>query len=225
VDDILVSIIVVLVVGLAIIALFVIITRKKKQLESDLRQLALSSGWSYEKIDQIHRRGYVLSGEGWHMESVMEGTDRSSEAGSADWSFTNKWRTDRISLPAGLVMIGPRTPNVQAGPFSGLGNLVIQKVLHQMLGEDAHNAADLTEVFVGRTSFRDRYSVWATSREAAEKALTYELENELLNWPMKEVPVIKFNDHGVEVITRPGKLATPEEAQALVAVGKAVLRA
>ena len=122
-------------------------------------------------------------------------------------------------------MIGPRTPNVQTGPFSGLGNLVIQKVLHQMLREDAHNAADLTEVFVGRTSFLDRYSVWATSREAAEKALTYELENELLNWPMKEVPVIKFNDHGVEVITRPGKLATPEEAQALVAVGKAVLRA
>jgi len=93
------------------------------------------------------------------------------------------------------------------------------------LGEDAHNAADLTEVFVGRTSFRDRYSVWATTQEAAEKVLTYNLENELLNWPMKEVPVIKFNDHGVEITTRPGKLATPEEAQALVAIGKAVLSA
>lgn len=224
-DDILVSIIVVLVVALAIIALFVIIARKKKHLESALRQLALSSGWSYEKIDQVHRRGYVLRGEGWQMESVMEGSDRSSEAGSSDWSFMNKWSTDRIFVPNELVMIGPKTPNVQSGPFGALGNLVIQKVLHQMLGEDAHNAADLTEVFVGRTSFRDRYSVWATTQEATEKVLTYELENELLNWPMKEVPVIKINDHGVEITTRPGKLATPEEAQALVAIGKAVLSA
>ncbi len=224
-DDILVSIIVVIVTGLVIIGIFLIIGRKKKQREAALQQLALHSGWHYEKINQPQKKGFILRSDGWTLDSFMEGTDRPGEAGSSDWSFTNKWSTDRITLPGELVMIGPKTPNVQLGPLNGLGSLVLQKALQHMLGADAEKAADLAEVFVGRTSFRDRYSVWATSQEAAEKALTYELENELLNWQLKEPPVLKFNDYGVEITTRQGKLETPEEVRAMVGAGKAVLGA
>jgi len=92
-----------------------------------------------------------------------------------------------------------------------------------MLGADAEKATDLVEVFVGRISFRDRYSVWATSQAAAEKVLTYELENELLNWQLKESPVLKFSDRGVEITTRQAKLETPEEVRAMVGLGNAVL--
>lgn len=222
-DDIFVSIIVVIVTGLVIIGIFVITGRKKKQREAAIQQLAINSGWRYEKINQVQKKGFVLRGEGWNLESFMESTDRSGEAGSSDWSFTNKWSTDRVTLPDGLVMIGPKTPNVQLGQLNGLGNLVLQKALQHMLGADAEKAADMVEVFVGRTSFRDRFSVWATSQEAAEKALTYELENELLNWKLKVPPVLKFSDRGVEITTREGKLETPDEVGALVGVGKAVL--
>jgi len=223
VDDILVSIIVVIVTGLVIIGIFIFAGRKKQQREAAIRQLAVNSGWGYDKINEVQKKGFVLRGEGWKLESFMESTNRSGEARSSDWSFTNQWRTDRITLPDGLVMIGPKTPNVQLGQLSGLGSLVLQKALQHMLGIDAEKAADMVEVFVGRTSFRDRYSVWATSQEVAEKALTYELENELLNWKLKVPPVLKFSDRGVEITTREGKLETPEEVNALVGVGKAVL--
>jgi len=223
VDDILVSIIVVIVTGLVIIGIFVITGRKKQQREAAIKQIALNSGWNYEPINQTQRKGFILRGEGWKLESFIEGTDRPSEAGSSDWSFTNKWSTDRITLPGELVMIGPKTPNVQLGQLSGLGSLVLQKALKHMLGADAEKATDLVEVFVGRISFRDRYSVWATSQAAAEKVLTYELENELLNWQLKESPVLKFSDRGVEITTRQAKLETPEEVRAMVGLGNAVL--
>lgn len=222
-NDILLSIPVILVVGLIILGIFIITGRKKRQREEAFKQLAISSGWHYEAINQVQKKGFILGGEGWRLESIAESTDQSGEAGSSAWSYMNKWHTDRVNLPAGLVMIGPKTPNVQLGQMGGLGNLVVQQALRLMLGADAQQAAQLAEVFVGRTSFRDRYSVWATSEAAAEKVLTFELENALLNWQYNEFPVLKVNQHGVEITTRQSRLEKPEDVRTLVEVGKAVL--
>jgi len=92
-----------------------------------------------------------------------------------------------------------------------------------MIGEEADQAVGLKEGFIGRPSFRDRFSVWATDQENAEKCLTYELKNELIAWKMKEIPVIKFSAGGVEIITRQERMDTLEMVQALVDLGKGVL--
>ena len=99
-------------------------------------------------------------------------------------------------------MIGPKIPQVQLG---GFGDMVLQKALRMMLGDEAGQAAGLGEVKVGRGSFGERYSVWATSREAAEKMLTFDLENALLKWQGKELfPVLKFSSAGTSNYHTPG---------------------
>jgi len=153
------------------------------------------------------------------LESLVSSTDRTSDAGSSPVSYSNKWTTDQVTSPGGLVLVGPKTPAIQFG----LGELVLQKELHLMLGDQSDQATGLAEVFVGRTPFRDRYSVWAASQETAEKMLGFDLENALLNWKSKELPLLKFTASGVEILTRQGRIDTPKEVQAMVELGMAVL--
>jgi len=49
------------------------------------------------------------------------------------------------------------------------------------------------------------------------------LENELIAWKMKEIPVIKFSAGGVKILTRQERMDTLEMVQALVDLGKGVL--
>ena len=219
--DILVSIIVIVVVGIAVAAIFVITSRKKKESEKAIQQLAANSGWAYEKVSRTQQTGFILNAGDWTLEALASSTNSPGEAGSSDISFANTWRTTRVTSPSGMVLIGPKTPSMNLG---GLGELFLQKALRLMIGEEADQAIGLKEVFVGRTSFRDRFSVWATDQENAANLLTYDLENELLNWKFKEIPVIKFNANGVDIISRQERLDSPEKVQALVDLGRSVLR-
>ena len=218
-NDILVSILVILLVVVIVVAIFVLTGRKEKELEAAIQQLAQRSSWKFEKVNLVQQSGFILRGEGWMLESLVSSTDRTSDAGSSPVSYSNKWTTDQVTSPGGLVLVGPKTPAIQFG----LGELVLQKELHLMLGDQSDQATGLAEVFVGRTPFRDRYSVWAASQETAEKMLGFDLENALLNWKSKELPLLKFTASGVEILTRQGRIDTPKEVQAMVELGMAVL--
>jgi hypothetical protein len=219
-SDILVSIIIIIVVALAIAVIFVLTSRKKLATENALQQLADKSGWKFEKVNHSQQNGYIFSTEDWILEALVSTSNTSSESGSSANSFNNTWRTTRVTSPAGIVLIGSKMPSVNLG---GLGELIFQKGLQRMLGTEADQAVGLEEVFVGRTSFRDRFSVWATDQDNAAHLLTFEIENALLNWKFKEIPVIKFSAAGVMIISRQERLDTPEKVQALIDLGEAVL--
>lgn len=218
--DIFVSMIVIVVVAAAVAAIFILTNRKKQSRETALQQLAERSGWKYEKVNQAQQNGFILSTDDWILEALVSSSKSSSEAGSSDITYVNTWRTTRVKSPAGVVMIGSKIPSVNLG---GLGEMVLQKALRLMLGDEADQAVGLKEVFVGRTSFRDRFSVWAVDRENAANLVTYELENELLKWKFKEIPIIKFSTAGVMIISRQEHLDSPEKVQAMVDLGRAVL--
>lgn len=216
----LVSIIVIVIVAITVVVIFMVTSRKRQVNESTLQQLAARSGWKYEKVNRTNQNGFILSTDDWILEAISASADSQGEAGSPGITFANTWRTTRVTSPAGIVLIGSKMPSVNLG---GLGEFVIQKALQLMLGAEADQAVGLEEVYVGRTSFRDRYSVWATDSDNAANMLTYELENALLNWKFKEIPVIKFSASGVMIISRQDRLDTPEKVQAMVDLGNALL--
>lgn len=218
--DILVSIIVVIVVGITVAVIFILSSRKKKASENAIQQMAANSGWRYEKVSNGQRNGFILSTEDWILEALASFSNNSSDTGASNIAYANSWRTKRVNSPAGVVLIGPKIPSVN---FGGLGEMILEKALQLMLGAEADQAVGMQEVFVGRTSFRDRFSVWATDEVNAANMLTYTLENALLNWKAKEIPVIKFSASGVAIICRQERLDTPEKVQELVDLGKAVL--
>jgi hypothetical protein len=219
--DLFVSMIVIVVVAIGVGAIFFFMGKKKKAREQAIQLLAEKSGWNYERISTTQQSGFILSAQDWVLEAVASSGSSSSEAGSTNISFANTWRTNRVTSSAGMVLIGPKLPSVNLG---GLGEMLIHKALQMMIGDEADQALGLKEVFIGRTSFRERFSVWATDEENAANLLTYELENELLNWKYKEIPVIKFSADGVSIISRQERMDTPEKVQALVDLGRAMLR-
>ena len=219
-NDLFVSALVVVVTALIVAAIFIITGRKKKEKETALLQLAQRNGWHYEKIIQAQLAGFILRASDWTLESLVSSDSRTSEAGSSPMAYNNNWVTDRVSSTQGLVMIGPKLARVQLGAF---GDLVLQKALRVMLGDEADQALGLAEVKVGRGSFGERYSVWAVNQEAAEKVLTYNLENALLRWKGKELPVLKFSAAGVKITTRQGRLDSVEKVQEMVDLGTALL--
>ena len=95
-------------------------------------------------------------GEDWTLEAVASTNDTLSQAGSSEVSFANTWRTTRVKSPAGLALISPKAPAVNLG---GIGEMFLQKALRLMIGEEADQAVGLKEVFIGRSSFRYRFSV------------------------------------------------------------------
>ena len=200
--------------------IFIIVGKKKREKKVAILQLAQQNGWRYEEIIREQQEGYILHGEGWTLEALTSSSASTSEAGSSPLTHKNKWYTDVVTLQDGMVMIGKKLPEV---PFGGISEMVMQKALRLMLGSQGEAAMGLQEVQAGRSAFRERYSVWATSAEAAEKTLTYELENALIKWQGKALPLLKLSGDGVEISTREFRLENVEDVEALVNLGKVVL--
>ena len=115
-------------------------------------------------------------------------------------------------------MIGPKLPQQIKGAFA---EMLLQQAIKLMLGADSAEAAGLREITVGRSSFQERFSVYALDESAAEKVLTFDVENALLNWSLKEKPVVKVLSRGTEILLKDGRVEKPEEIEALIALGRA----
>lgn len=197
--------------------------KKKKEREQKLRTLANQYGWVYEPVAERLASGYRLKKGEWMIEALNQTTDHSGEtAGSSNVMSATRWWSGAAKMTQGMVLIGPRQPAVDLG---GIGDFLIQAALRLMIGNEADFAGGIEEVVMGRLSFNDRYMVWTNQEEAAKKLLDMEVENALINWPMKLLPVVKFSPIGMEIKLQTQRLEKPEEIVALVKLGDALLAA
>lgn len=218
--DLTVSILVIVFTGAFVGVILLLVSRRKKQKEELILKLAGEQGWRYEKITGVHESGYALSGAGWRFESTLLSSAQSSSSGSSEVSYSNHWFSDRCRSIAGLVLIGPRLPSANLGV---MGELILQKALARMLGSEAQEAAGLHEVEVQRTALRERYGIWAVNDQNVTSWLSFAVENALLNWKLKERPVVKLSSQGIEIRLRDGRLETPEDILAVVQLGEAFI--
>jgi len=116
-SDVVVSLIVIVAVGNAVVAIFVTSAKKKTEREELIQQLAMKNGWQYEKVHRTHQKGFILMGEDWTLEAVASTNDTPSQKGSSEVSFANTWRTTRVKSPAGLALISPKAPAVNLGRY------------------------------------------------------------------------------------------------------------
>lgn len=214
------SILVIAATAIVVGLIFFLVNRKKKEKEALIIQLAQRNGWKYQKINTLHQNGYLLQDEGWSFECVATSSSNPSETGSSGVTYSNRWFSDRFISPNGLVMIGPKLPQLIKGAFA---ELLLQQAIKLLLGADSAEAAGLREVTVGRSAFQERFSVYALDESAAEKVLTFSVENALLNWTLKEKPVVKVLARGTEILLKDGRVEKPEEVEAVVVLGKAFL--
>lgn len=200
--------------------IFLVINKRKTDSVQAVEVLAARKGWRVEKVSERLASGYRLIGNGWAYEALKTASSTSSGPGSSEISTVSRWFTNQVFFDPGILLIGPRQPNVDLG---GIGEMLKQTMLRLMIGKEAEDAQGIEEALIGRMALRERYMVWTNQEEKAREVLTVEAENALILYPGKIPPVVKFNSAGLEVKVISHVLEKPEEIAALIAIGEAFL--
>ena len=200
--------------------IFFIMNKRKTDTVKAVQALAARKGWRYEKVSERLSSGFRLIGNGWTYEDVKTASSTSSGPGSSEISTVSRWFTNQVFFNPGILLIGPRQPNVELG---GIGEVLKQTMLRLMIGKEADDAFGIEEALIGRMALRERYMVWTNQEEMAREVLTVEVENALIRYPGKIPPVVKVNSAGLEVKVISQKLEKPEEIAGLIAIGEAFL--
>jgi hypothetical protein len=200
--------------------IFLVINKRKTDTVQVVQALAARKGWKFEKVSERLASGYRLIGNGWTYEAIKTASSTSSGPGSSEISTVSRWFTNQVFFDPGILLIGPKQPNVDLG---GIGEMLKQTMLRLMIGKEAEDALGIEEALIGRMALRERYMVWTNQEEKAREVLTVEVENALILYPGKIPPVVKFNSSGLEVKVISHVLEKPEELAALIAIGEAFL--
>lgn len=220
-EDLIPGLIVVAVTGLVIGLIFLLVNRSKRQRNQTLQTLASMNGWKFESVSERLCSGYRLYKGDWMIEALNETTDHSGDSSSTSSvaSYT-RWFSDTVHLDQGIVLIGPRQPEVN---FGGVGDILIQAALRLMIGSEVENAAGIKQIELGSLELMKRFMVWTNRDEIAKKLLDLNVENNLLNWPAAQPLVVKFSPSGLEAKIQGKRLYKEAELYALVKLGNALL--
>ena len=219
--DLIGGLIVVLVTALVVGGIFMLVRSKQKKAQQEVIDLAARKGWRYEKVSERLISGYRLHGPRWTLEALRTSSESpSSDTGSSNVRDYTVWFCGDVVFSPGLLMIGPRQPEVNLG---GISEVIRQTMLKLMIGAEADDARGIEESFIGTISLRERYMIWTNQEENARQLLAPQVEKALVTYPGKLPPVVKVSSRGLEVKLLSQRLSKPTEIEALVAIGEAFL--
>ncbi len=219
-DDLIPSLIVIAATALLVGVIFYLVHRNKVAKESAVKTLAAANGWIYEAVTERLSSGFRLRKGNWMIESLTTSSSKPEAGpGSSTTSSSTRWFCSEPRLPDGMVMIGPRQPEVNLG---NINSFLMQAALALMIGPDAKDAAGIQQVELGSLALMRRFMVWTNREEAARKLISQQVESALLNWSNKLLPVVKYSSSGLEVSVKEARLYKEADLYALVKLGNAL---
>jgi hypothetical protein len=212
-DDITLSLLVILAAGLLVIIIFVLVRRNRSEQEKKLAQMALERGWRLELVKERLAYGQRIHHHDWVIELLTESSGNPEAEGSSNVTASTVWKAP---VTGSTVLVGPRTTQISLG---GLGETITRQLLQMALGEEA---VGLEEVKAGSEDFQKRYMIWAKDREVVVRLINPFFESTLLNWA-KYAPMIKRTAQGLSIELRNFQLKKPEEIDTLAKLGEFLL--
>lgn len=214
-DDITLSLLVILAVGLLVVLIFVLTRRNRAAQEKALEQMALERGWKLEVVREPLVYGQRIRYKDWMIELLTKSSGRSatSTASSSNVTSTTTWRAPGRGK---TLLIGPRSTQINLG---GLGEALLRQVLQMALGSEADG---LVEVKAGSEAFRKDFMIYARDEEDVRRLISPFLESTLMNWK-KLSPTIKRTSQGLSIELPRNRLQKQEDIEILVKLGDLLL--
>lgn len=213
-NDLTLTLLVILVTGLLVIIIFVLSRRNRSAKEKALAQMALERGWKLEVVREPLKYGQRIRHKNWVIELMTESTGRSSSTtGSSHVTATTTWRAPGRGS---TLLIGPRYSQVDLG---GLGEALLRQVLQKALGSEAEG---LMEVKAGSDPFRKNFLMYARDPEDVRRLISPFLEATMTNWK-KLGPVIKRTAEGLSIEFPGTHFDKPGDIETLVKLGDLLL--
>jgi hypothetical protein len=212
-DDMTLSLIVILATGLLVIIIFVLVRRNRSEQEKKLAQMALERGWKLEHVKERMVYGQRIQHRDWVIELLTESSGKPEAEGSSNVTASTVWKAP---VTGSTVLVGLRTTQISLG---GLGETIARQLLQMALGAEAEG---LEEVKAGSQEFQKRYMIWAKDPEVVVRLINPFFESTLLNWP-KYAPTVKRTAQGLSVELHNFSLKKPEEIVTLAKLGEFLL--
>jgi hypothetical protein len=227
-DDIVVSLIIVVITAAGIIALFVYLGQKKKHKQQALEQAAKENGWLLERVEKPLLSGYRVSGrmmEGnWTLEALAKASSNESGPGSSEVSKTTEWVTTDLTNEKGAFVFGPAMGPVSRMSNSALGSTIIQMALRIMIGKDAEWVNKLSQVDIPHSILGKKFLAFTDNEKDITQLITPAVEKAVINLPGKMEPIIIWNQSGLAIKVINQNYENPEVWKALIEFGKTLLR-
>jgi hypothetical protein len=212
-NDITLSLLVIIAVGLLVVIIFVLVRRNRAENEKRLAQMAVERGWTLEVVREPLMYGQRIRYKQWIIELMTKSSGQPVAPGSSNVVSSSIWRAQGSG---GTILIGPRSAQINLG---GLGEALIRQVLNQALGSEAEG---MVEVQAGTENFRKNFMIWAKDPEDARKIISPFLETALLGWKNAS-PLIKRTTEGLQIELRNTRLQKAEDIENLVKLGDFLL--
>ncbi|MCC6145933.1 MAG: hypothetical protein IT308_00040 [Anaerolineaceae bacterium] len=228
-SEILQSMLVILATGILITLIFLFLSYRKRQKDTQMEQVARERGWTLERIRQPLISGYLLHGKTaqgtWSLETLAEASSTEASPGSSEVSHKTRWWSTDISLPGRAVIIGPLPAGSNTQVIPSFSAPLFQMVLKKMLGEDAGWVSGLSQVGLKCPVLEKQFLCLANDEGDVNRLINFEVENVLLSLPDKIKPVIKFRSAGLEISLPGVQLASPAELEAVIRLGRSLTAA
>jgi hypothetical protein len=209
-DDITLNLIVIGCTALIAGGIFLLVNKKQKESEQQLRQMAVQKGWQMETIRKPLVSGTRIKSTYWTIETISQSSGQESGPGSSNIAQSTTWLAPRSGS---IILVGPRPPQSNLGT---MGALLSQQVIQMALGPEASN---VKEVQVGSSEFQKRFMVWAQDEKDADRLLTPAVQADLLTWH-KMIPLIKRTSADLRIELRGFHLTKAADFQRLVQLGE-----
>lgn len=216
-DEILGSLIVILLTGVVVAAVFILTKRAKKRQLERLESLARQKGWQFEAIKEPLSNGYRMKGGNWTLEALKIARGQSVEPQQSNISSETLLKSSSLYLPGRNLLVGPKPAQVDLG---GFGEMLKQKLIQTVLGDSGKGMA---EVQTGSSFFRERFMTLANDPEDARRILTPQVEQLLLKLEAKK-PVLKVSQAGLEIKLDNDYLEKDDDIINFVELGEALLK-
>jgi len=228
-NDIVISLLVILGTVVLTGSLFLFLTYRKRQKDTRLIQAARERGWELKQIRQPRLSGFILKGKtahgDWLLESLAETSSASSEPNTSRVFHRTHWRCQDISLLDRAIVIGPLPKGFDPGLLQSFNTPLLQLGMRKMFGEDADWITGLSQITLDNKNLASQFLCLATEEQDARRLLSPEVEKILIGLPQKHKPVIKFRSAGLEVSLPTVKLSEPSELDAMIQLGRTILAA
>ena len=210
-QDLFTSFFVILSTVLIIAVIFTLAKINQNKKEKMIRNIADSRGWKYQKIHQGSGNGYSLKSHDWTLEVIPSSDESHNANGQSLWWAAN-------TRPGkDILLIGPQPAKNNLGTLNGL---LIQQAATLFLGE---RAEAVKEVYIGSIAFDQKYRVLSNSDSAAKDLITTTLERELIEWPIKILPIIKVLPERISIEIPGYHIQRSEEIEAIIHLGEILL--
>ena len=223
-DDLMTSLLVILITSLLVGGLFLWLAWRKKQQTAALLSFVQQRGWEMIPINERLVSGYRLEGVtesvSWQYESLKTTQDTPAAPGSSEVQTIQRWHSERIGLPNSLVAMGPKTPGSEINlNSSGMQSFIVQTALRMMLGDDAHLMNGLIQQPYGSAEFQAHYMIWAHHLEDVRRLLSSGVEQQMLGWKGNRAVLVKLKADGLDISLPRSASLTPADVEKLVELG------